>query len=82
LPKGIPRTFGGQAFRSDSMPTALAKATESADPRTRGKARIQTLVIEQRRSDYLDKLMKTARDASQPASARIRALSNAKGEYY
>lgn len=74
--------LGGQGFRSDSIPSALAEAAKSADPRTRDKARTQILIIEKRRSDYLDKLMKTARDTNQPANARIRALSNAKGDYY
>lgn len=74
-------TFGGQGFLSDSIPAALAQAAESADPRTRDKARTQIMVIEKRRSDYLDKLMKTARDTSQPANARIRALGNAKTDY-
>jgi hypothetical protein len=75
-------TFGGQGYRSDSIPTALAQAAESADPRTRDKARTQIRIIEKRQSDYLDKLMKTARDTSQPASARIRALGKARGDYY
>ncbi len=74
--------FGGQGFRSDSIPAALAEAAESADLRTRDKARTQILIIEKRRSDYLDKLMKTARDTSQPVNARIRALGNARGDYH
>lgn len=74
--------FGGQGFVSDSIPAALADAAESADPRTRDKARTQIQIIEKRRSDYLDKLMKTARDTSQPANARIRALGKARGDYY
>jgi hypothetical protein len=74
--------FGGQGFVSDNIPPALAEAAESADPRTRDKARTQIQTIEKRRNDYLDKLMKTARDTSQPASARIRALGNARGDYY
>jgi hypothetical protein len=74
-------TFGGQGYRSDSIPAALAQAAESADPRTRDKARTQIRIIEKRQSDYLAKLMKTARDTSQPANARIRALGNTKTDY-
>lgn len=74
-------TFGGQGYRSGIIPAALAQAAESTDSRTRKKARTQITVIEKRRSDYLDKLMKTARDTSQPANTRIRALGNAKMDY-
>jgi hypothetical protein len=74
-------TFGGQGYRSGSIPTALAEAAESTDPRTRDKARTQISTLEKRRSDYLEKLMKTARDTSQPVNARIRALGNAKTDY-
>ncbi len=73
--------LGGQAYRSGSIPTALAEAAQGADPKTRERARTQITVIEKRRSDYLDKLMKTARDRSEPANARIRALGDAKTDH-
>jgi hypothetical protein len=75
-------TFGGQGYRSESIPSALAEAAEIADPRTRDKSRTQIRILEKRRSDYFDKLMKTARDAGQPASARSNALINAMRDYY
>ncbi len=75
-------TLTGQDRRSGEVPAALREALDDPNPTIRRKAQSAITLVEKSHSDYLDRLMATARDTAQPDSLRGAALSKAMGDYY